>query len=161
MHTLYINLGNYDFPTPGASCLPGYEAHEWDQAVHQLSLSFSATFGLDVPSYEDAITNDGTSLLTQLHPEPSLASLMPINDNNVIFIHFGQAEAGEFYANANAFYKDNYEKKMSFKEYFDLDGGTEKDKYILSLSMHPTDADVWSPYSPQYVDYMYFIVCSR
>jgi len=84
--TPYINIGDYDFSVPGPSHPPGYEIHERDQAVHQLSLSFSATFSLDVPSYEDAMTDD-SAFLTRLHPEPDLASLMPIDDNDVIFIN--------------------------------------------------------------------------
>jgi len=90
--------------------------------------SFSATFGHDVPSYEDAMTNNGASLLSQLHPEPDLASLMPIDDDNVISINSGQAEAGEFYSDANAFFtteEDLYEE-MPFEEYYDLEGTAEE-----------------------------------
>jgi len=60
----YVNISDYDFSTPSPSHPLGYETHERNQAVHQLSLSFSATFSLNVPSYENAMTNDGTSLLS-------------------------------------------------------------------------------------------------
>ena len=42
---------------------------------------------------------------------------------------------------------------MPFEEYFNLNSGAEENKYILSLSSHPTEADEWL-YSPQYVDYI-------
>jgi len=102
----YVNIGDYDFSAPSPSRLPSYKAHKQDQAVHQLSPFFSATFGLDVPSYEDAITDDGIFLLFQLHPEPDQAFLMPINDDDVVSIRSGQAEAGEYYPNANDFFAE-------------------------------------------------------
>jgi len=151
----YINIGNYDFSTPGPSHPPGYETHERDKAVHQLLPSFLATFSLDVPSYEDAMTDDGASLLSRLHPEPDLASLMPIDNVDVISIHSGQAKAGEFYSNTNTFFteeEDQYEE-MPYEEYYDLEGGAEELEYILSQIMHPTEADE-RLYSPQYVDYI-------
>jgi len=49
------------------------------------------------------MTDDGTSLLSWLHPEPDPASLIPIDDDDDVSIHSGQAKAGEFYSNANAF----------------------------------------------------------
>jgi len=151
----YVNIGNYDFGTPSPSCPPGYETHERDTAVHQLLPSFSATFGLDVPSYEDAMTNNGASLLSWLHPQPDPASLMPIDDNDVVSIHLGQAEAGEFYSDANAFFtaeEDLYEE-LPIEVYYDLNGGAEEFEYVLSHFMHLTDTDE-QPYSPQYVDYI-------
>jgi len=150
-HTPYVNLGDYHFTTPSPSRLASYEVHKWDQAVHQLSPFFSATFDLDVPSYKDVMTNDGTSILSWLHPEPSPASLMPIDNNDVISIHSGQAKASEFYADAKAFYKEEYEKEIPFEEYFNLNGGAKEDKYIFSLFMHPV---VQYLYLPQYVDYI-------
>ena len=62
--TPYVNIDNYDFGAPSSSCLPGYEAREQDQAIYQLLPSFSATFGLNVPFYENAMTDVGTSLLS-------------------------------------------------------------------------------------------------
>jgi len=59
------------------------------------------------------MTDDGTSLLFRLHPDPTLASLMPIDNDNVISIHSGQAEAGKFYPNTKTFYateEDLYEE---------------------------------------------------
>ena len=87
--------------------------------------------------------NDGALLLSQLHPEPDPASLMPIDDDNVIFIHLEQAEAGEFYSDANAFFateEDLYEE-MPYKEYYDLEGSAEEFEYVLSQFMHLTDTD--------------------
>ena len=99
--------------------------------------------------------NDDTTLLFQLHPEPLPASLMPIDDEDIVSIHSGQAEAGEFYTNAEAFYEKEYKKEIPFKEYFNLDGSAEENEYIFPLSSpHSTDADVQYPYSPQYVDYI-------
>ena len=141
--TPYVNISDYNFGTPSPSCPLGYETHEQDQAVHQLLPSFLATFGLDVPSYKDAMTDNGTFLLSWLHPEPDLASLMPIDDNDVISINSGQAEASEFYSDANAFFateEDLYEE-MPYKEYYDLKGGTKEFKYILSQFTHLTDTD--------------------
>ena len=151
----YVNINDYDFGAPSPSHLPGYEAHEQDQAVHQLSPSFSATFGLDVPSYEDAMTNDGASLLSWLYPEPTSASLMPIDDNDVISIHSGQARAGEFYPNADTFYaaKEDLYKELPMEVYFNLNSGAEEDKYVFPPSMHLINTDEHS-YSPQYVDYI-------
>jgi len=151
----YVNIGDYDFGAPGPSCPPGYETHEQDTAVHQLSPSFSATFGLDVPSYKDAMTDDGASLLSRLHPEPDPASLMPIDDDDVVSINSGQAEAGEFYSDANAFFatKENLYEEMPYKEYYDLKGGAEEFEYVLSQCTHLTDTDERS-YLPQYVDYI-------
>jgi len=87
--------------------------------------------------------NNSTSHLSQLHPEPTQASLMPIDDNNVVSIHSGQAKASKFYSDANTFFtaeEDLYEE-MPYKEYYDLEGGAEEDKYIFSLSMHLTDTN--------------------
>jgi len=139
----YVNIGNYNFGTPVPSRPPGYEMHEQDTAVHQLSPSFSTTFGLDVPSYEDAMTDDGTSLLSQLHPESDLASLMSINDVVVVSINSGQAEAGEFYSNANTFFttKEALYGEIPYKKYYDLKGGAEEFEYILSQFMHLTDTN--------------------
>jgi len=152
---LYVNIGDYNFSTPGPSRPPGYETHKQDTAVHQLSPSFSATFGLDVPSYKDAMTDDGASLLSRLHPEPNPASLMPIDDDNVVSIHLEQAEAGEFYSDANAFFateEDLYEELL-MEVYYDLDSGAEELEYVLSQFTHLTDTDE-RPFSPQYVDYI-------
>jgi len=146
----YVNLRDYDFGAPGSSRLPEYEIHEWDHAIHQLSLSFSATFALDVLSYEDAMTDNGAFLLLQLHQELSLASLMPIDYNNVISINSRQAKAGKFYTNAKAFFEDGHEEEMLFKEYFDLDSSAEEDKYILSPITHPTETDKQF-YLPYYI----------
>jgi len=78
---------------------------------------------------------------------------MPIDDDDDITIHSGQAKAGEFYANANTFFKeeDQYEE-MSYEEYFDLKGGAEELEYV-PLSMHLTDTDEQF-YLPQYVDFI-------
>ena len=67
------------------------------------------------------MANNSTLLLSCLHPEP----IMPINDNNDIYIHSGQAETGEFYADANIFYEENYEEEMPFEESSNLNGVTE------------------------------------
>ena len=91
--------------------------------------------------YKDARTNIGASLLLQLHQELSLASLMPIDYNNVISINSKQAKAGKFYTNVKAFFEDGHEEEMLFKEYFDLDSSAEEDKYILSSITHPTETD--------------------
>jgi len=88
------------------------------------------------------MTDDSVSL-TQLHPEPDPASLMPIDDDDVISINLGQAEAGEFYSNTNAFFaaeEDLYEE-MPYEEYYDLKGSTEEFEYVLSQFMHLTDTD--------------------
>ena len=108
------------------------------------------------------MTNDGTSLLSRLHPEPDPASLMPIYDNDVVSINSGQAEAGEFYSNANTFFttKEDLYEEMPYKEYYDLEGGAEELKYVLSQFTHPTETDERF-YSPQYVDYIYIVFCSR
>ena len=76
----------------------------------------------------------GHSLLSWLHLEPDLASLMPIDDNEVIFIHLGQAEAGEFYSNANTFFTEEEDiyKEMLYEEYYDLKGGIQ----VCSFSVH-------------------------
>jgi len=109
------------------------------------------------------MTDDGASLLSQLHAEPDPASLMPIDDDNVVSIHSGQAEAGEFYSDANAFFateEDLYEE-LPMEVYYDLDGGAEEFKYVLSQFTHLTDTDE-RPYSPQYVDYILsFVVDSE
>jgi len=151
----YVNIGDYDFGAPGSSHPLGYETHKRDQAVHQLSPSFLATFGLNVPSYEDAMTDNGTSLLSRLHPEPVLASLMSIDNDNDISINSGQAEAGEFYSDTNTFFatKEDLYEEMLYEEYYDLEGGAEEFKYVLSQFMHLTDTDEWF-YLPQYVDYI-------
>ena len=89
------------------------------------------------------MTDNGTFLPSPLHPESDLASLMPIDNDNVVSITLGQAEAGEFYSDANAFFaeeKDQY-KEMPYKEYYNLKGGAEELKYVLSHSMHLTDTD--------------------
>jgi len=96
------------------------------------------------------MTDDGASLLSWLHPEPTLASLMPIDNDNDISIHSEQAEAGEFYPDANTFFtaeKDLYEE-LPLEVYYDLDSGAEEDKYIFPLSTHLTDTDEHL-YSPQ------------
>ena len=88
--------------------------------------------------------DNSASLLSWLHPEPILASLMSINNNDIVSIHSGQAEAGEFYSNANAFFaveENLYEKEMPFEEYFDLEDGAEELEYIFSLFIHLTDGD--------------------
>ena len=87
------------------------------------------------------MTDDGTSLLSQLHPKPSPASEMPIGNEDIIFIHSGQAEAGKFYTNANTFFEEEYKEEMLFKEYFNLDSGAEENKYVFSLSLHSTETD--------------------
>ena len=89
------------------------------------------------------MTDDGASLLSRLHPEPDPASLMPIDDDDVVSINSGQAEAGEFYSDANAFFtaeEDLYEE-MPYKEYYDLEGGAEEFEYVLSQFTHLTDTD--------------------
>ena len=101
------------------------------------------------------MTDDGTSLLSQLHPEPDLESLMPIDNDDVVSINLGQAEASEFYSDANAFFateKDLYEE-MPYEEYYDLEDGAEEDKYVFSPSTHLTDTNERF-YSPQYVDFI-------
>jgi len=50
------------------------------------------------------MTDGGAFLLSQLHPEPDLTTLMYIDDDDIISIHSGQAEASEFYSDANAFF---------------------------------------------------------
>jgi len=42
---------------------------------------------------------------------------------------------------------------MPYEEYYDLKGGAEEFKYVLSQFTHLTDTDEQS-YSPQYVDYI-------
>jgi len=108
------------------------------------------------------MTNDGASLLSQLHPEPDPASLMPIDNNDIVSINSGQAEAGEFYSNANTFFttKGDLYEEMPYEEYYDLKGGAEELEYILSKFMHPTETDERF-YLPQYVDYIYIVFCSR
>ena len=80
---------------------------------------------------------------------------MPIDDNDVVSINSGQAKAGEFYSDANAFFaaeEDLYEE-MLYEEYYDLEGGAEEFEYVLSQFTHLTDTDERS-YSPQYADYI-------
>jgi len=76
---------------------------------------------------------------------------MPIDDDDVVSIHSGQAKASEFYSDANAFFATKEE--MPYEEYYDLEGGAEEFEYIFPLSTHLTDTDE-QPYSPQYVDYI-------
>jgi len=68
---------------------------------------------------------------------------MPIDDNDVVSINLGQAEAGEFYSNANAFFatKEDLYEEMPYEEYYDLKGGTEEFEYVLSQFTHLTDTD--------------------
>jgi len=109
------------------------------------------------------MTDDGASLLSRLHAEPDLASLMPIDDDNVVSINSGQAEAGEFYSDANAFFateEDLYEELL-MEVYYDLDGGAEEDEYVFSPPTHLTNTDERF-YLPQYVDFILsFVVDSE
>ena len=60
---------------------------------------------------------------------------MPIDNDDVVSVNSGQAEAGEFYSDANAFFaveEDLYEE-MTYEEYYDLEGGAEEFEYILSI----------------------------
>ena len=89
------------------------------------------------------MTDDGAFLLSRLHPEPNPASLMPIDNDDVVSINLGQAEAGEFYSDANAFFtaeEDLYEE-LPMEVYYDLDCGAEEFEYVLSQFTHLTDTD--------------------
>ena len=80
---------------------------------------------------------------------------MSIDDDDIISIHSGQAEAGEFYPNADTFFtaKEDLYEELPMEVYYGLDGGAEEDKYIFPLSTHLTDTDECF-YLPQYVDLM-------
>jgi len=80
---------------------------------------------------------------------------MPIDDDNNVSINSGQAEAGEFYSNANDFFtaeEDLYEE-LPMEVYYNLNSGAEEYKYVFSPSTHLTDTDE-RHYSPQYVDFI-------
>ena len=80
---------------------------------------------------------------------------MPIDDDDVVSINSGQAEASEFYSNVNAFFaaKEDLYEELPIEVYYDLDGGAEEFEYVLSQFTHLTNTDEHS-YSPQYVDYI-------
>ena len=68
---------------------------------------------------------------------------MSIDNDNDISINSGQAEAGEFYSDTNTFFatKEDLYEEMLYEEYYDLEGGAEEFKYVLSQFMHLTDTD--------------------
>ncbi|KAI9464154.1 hypothetical protein HD554DRAFT_2175206 [Boletus coccyginus] len=149
-HTPILNSGNYDFSTFRSSHLPIYKDYKSDSSVRQLSLFFSATFGLDMPTYKDAMEDNLSSLLNCLYQPIEPAVLIQVDDEDFISIHSGQAEAGEFYTIQDNFYAQEEEEfKMAYEAYFDLDGGYENEMYVFSsFLLHPSDTDVQLPYSP-------------
>jgi len=101
----YVNIGDYDF-TPPQSFLPTMRPmRKAKLSISSCCSSQSLLASMFPLTYENTMINDDTTLLFQLHPEPLPASLMPIDDEDIVSIHSGQAEAGEFYTNAEAFYE--------------------------------------------------------
>ncbi|KAI9571876.1 hypothetical protein HD554DRAFT_2168647 [Boletus coccyginus] len=95
------SIAHYDPPaSPQMKNVISFTHHlEITPTIKTLSPSFLATFGLNVPSYEDAMKDDSSSLLNHLYQFIKPATLIQIDDEDAVFIHSGQAEAGEFYTN--------------------------------------------------------------